>query len=186
MMDDKGGLTFLDVLEVIHEGFEERKRQKEQMEKEEAKKKEDGVYAPDYRIERLEVLVGERLVGIDVSPNQHALRLRIQDGRQIVCTTYADCCSETWFADILGAKSSLGKVTKVEPRFSKAIEGDGRSRQEYDVEYGFKIKTLRGDIDVAYRNSSNGYYGGSLDQVFVEPASDDGDWTPIADDDWSA
>lgn len=28
--------------------------------------------------------------------------------------------------------------------------------------YGFSIKTDRGDIEIDYRNSSNGYYGGNL------------------------
>jgi len=38
----------------------------------------------------------------------------------------------------------------------------GRTRQEHDIVYGYEIRTPKGRCTVAFRNSSNGYYSGSL------------------------
>lgn len=45
---------------------------------------------------------------------------------------------------------------------------DGRTRQKYDEAYGYKIFTDKGQADIIFRNSSNGYYGGSLDDVVID------------------
>lgn len=79
--------------------------------------------------------------------------------------TEADCCSETWFADIIGTDTLIGgKVMSVAdgtPPPDYNVE-DGRGRQECDDAYSVYIETDRGVGIVIYRNSSNGYYGGSL------------------------
>ena len=97
--------------------------------------------------------------------------------------TDADCCSETWFADIIGVDSLLGqevigieKIPYWEPK-------DDRTRQDLDTAYGYKLKTEKGITDIIFRNSSNGYYGGSIDRYTgVEPEVD---WVEITKD-WSA
>lgn len=78
--------------------------------------------------------------------------------------TYGDCCSTTWiehvedsrmagdalitFADDVGAMDS----DRPDPEWTECVKY-----------YGFKIETDKGTILIDYRNSSNGYYGGSLD-----------------------
>lgn len=60
---------------------------------------------------------------------------------------------------------------------------DGRTRQECDEAYGYKIFTDKGQADIIFRNSSNGYYGGSLNGVEIDidiPATAKeitGDWS---------
>lgn len=77
--------------------------------------------------------------------------------------TEADCCSETWFADIVGLHNLLHQVVMgVSVLEVKLPEDDKRTRQEYDEAYGYRLTTAKGDCDFIFRNSSNGYYGGSL------------------------
>jgi hypothetical protein len=48
--------------------------------------------------------------------------------------------------------------------------------------YGYKIVTDKGDVTLAFRNLSNGYYGGSIEEA---PRRESKTWRSIADD-WSA
>lgn len=112
------------------------------------------------------LLVGETIVGIYVSKCQH--NLYFQTARQpnvIQWETQADCCSETWFADIYNVKAILNtpilEVSSI--RLPEELtEQDIRHRQDpyCDQFYGHNIKTAKGTATIVYRNSSNGYYGG--------------------------
>lgn len=59
---------------------------------------------------------------------------------------------------------------------------DDRSRQWSDRVYGVKLKTDLGYADIAYRCSSNGYYGGRIG-IYQKEINET--LTPITDD-WSA
>lgn len=100
-------------------------------------------------------------------------------------TTDADCCSETWFADITGVSSLLGAMVNSVEWLELDQVDDGRSRQQVDEFYGFRIHTTLGSSDVLFRNSSNGYYGGSLDAMREVPAPEGKQWTRI-EKDWRA
>lgn len=99
--------------------------------------------------------------------------------------TDADCCSETWFADIIGVDALLGeRVVGIEVMDDWSPD-DNRTRQESDTAYGYKLKTKKGITDIIFRNSSNGYYGGGIDlwEGAVEPEGVE--WVEITKD-WSA
>lgn len=84
-------------------------------------------------------------------------------------TLWADCCSETWFADIVGVEALIGqRVTGIDVLELPNPEDD-RSRQEYDEAYGYRLRTCKGTCDVVFRNSSNGYYCGHMN-VGIEVA----------------
>lgn len=121
-------------------------------------------------------LVGEKLLKIEVDKDrQHLLRLTT-DKDVYIFFTVGDCCSETWFADINGPSLVLNKtITKVKQlgvddyereEISKEMSSynvdDGRTRQEKDQAYALVIDTDGGTLDIIYRNSSNGYYGGEI------------------------
>lgn len=108
-------------------------------------------------------LIGKTVTGLRVNEDQSILTFDHPDGSSTSYETNADCCSETWFADITGVSVLLGsQVTEAEYLALPVID-DGRNRQEYDKFYGVKLKTTKGFVDIVYRNSSNGYYGGSID-----------------------
>lgn len=128
-------------------------------------------------------LVGKTIVGVDVSAGESDLRFRCADGSTVVWSTDGDCCSESWWADgfQLGNLRNA-KVRSVEEIPLPVHQNDGRTRQEFDQAYGYRIWTNRGDVFFAFRNSSNGYYGGFCG------LGEDGkqEWREIEGEDWSA
>jgi hypothetical protein len=132
-------------------------------------------------------LIGKTITGLFVNEDQSALMFTHPDNEKTCYETEADCCSETWFADITGVGALLDStVLEVEEvKLPSDLEDqDKRTRQEYDEFYGVKLKTTRGHVDIVYRNSSNGYYGGEIEYK-VQGLPEGCELTPITDD-WSA
>lgn len=100
----------------------------------------------------------------------------------IIYICEGDCCSETWFADIIGVQSLLQQevIDVAEMSTEKSLSNyninDGRGRQEYDEVYGYRLMTRLGTCDFVFRNSSNGYYGGHL-ALYV--AKDRSNWQTL-------
>lgn len=92
----------------------------------------------------------------------------VTDGGVLAFVAEGDCCSESWFADIVGVKALLGHVVQAADETWLPADynvDDGRGRQEEDELYGFRLTTDAGYVDFVYRNSSNGFYGGWLDTL---------------------
>lgn len=95
-----------------------------------------------------------------------------------------DCCSETWFADIVGVENLLGEIVMGVEILDLPPPEDERTRQDVDEAYGVKLKTRKGYVDIVYRNSSNGYYGGEA--YLVQPGEAKmRKFNPITED-WTA
>lgn len=132
---------------------------------------------------QMKELVGRRIVGLSIGDAESVLAF-FTDTDTIAYETLGDCCSTSWFADIVGVDALIGAtVANVEelPLEDYNTE-DGRSRQESDAAYGYKIRTERGYCDIVFRNSSNGYYGGWM-ELRTKPLP--ADMKPITDD-WQA
>lgn len=133
----------------------------------------------------LDALKGREVLGLDVSPDEAALRFRCAAGVNVVWETEADCCSETWWADGFELNSLRGAVVTEAETVDLAdynVE-DGRTRQEEDEVYGVRIRTDRGVTTLAFRNSSNGYYGG---WAGLGGEHEGTDWREITGNEWSA
>jgi hypothetical protein len=93
----------------------------------------------------------------------------------------ADCCSHTWINDLTGVPNVLGKqVTAVEDiECASPIESDDELIRFYAKEF----RTTGGVLTVSYRNSSNGYYGGSLDGPYMAETVPPG--FAVVTEDWS-
>jgi hypothetical protein len=127
-------------------------------------------------------LVGRIVLGVFVDPGEHNLYL-VTDGGIQHYECRANCCSETWIADVTGF-DALRDARVVSVRDLALPREDGRSRQDSDDFYGAEITTWRGRCHVAYRCSSNGYYGGWMERA-PDPAELPAGLREIADD-WSA
>jgi len=109
----------------------------------------------------LECLVGKTIQAIWIGNKEQWLAFDTDAGR-VVFMAEGDCCSESWFADIIGVDALIGgKVLSAEDIIIEPT-CDGRCRQDYDEFYGHRLTTDKGRADIIYRNSSNGYYGGWL------------------------
>lgn len=101
------------------------------------------------------------ITGVELSEDKEAIRFLIDGGDPIVARCDADCCSHTWIEHV--ELPALGFPAKVLAIADLDLPGVP-DPSEYEViqVYGLKITTDKGDLIIEYRNSSNGYYGGSL------------------------
>ncbi len=106
-------------------------------------------------------LVGNTIEKALISKSGDTLFFVTEDEEIFEFALDSDCCSETWFSDIDGVANLLGRRILEASEVDVPHVTDGRCRQEHDVFYGIKIKTTAGYVDLVFRNSSNGYYGGS-------------------------
>lgn len=133
-----------------------------------------------------EKLIGEQIVGIDVSDGDDSLRFRIEEGEPVVWTVDGDCCSHSWWHDAysLGQLrgSTVRSVSSLDlPDPADQLDEDGHTGECIQA-YGMVIVTDRGAAQLVFRNSSNGYYGGSC-----HDGVDTGHkWREITANDWQA
>ena len=128
-------------------------------------------------------LIGKKITGLRINEDQSVLVFDTDQGA-VGYEVDGDCCSESWFADITGVSAMLGGTVQTVDEVS--MEGynveDGRCRQECDDAYGYKLTTEKGYADIVFRNSSNGYYGGSIDPLRGDPP----EGMTAIEDDWHA
>ena len=73
----------------------------------------------------------------------------------------ADCCSHSWFEHIELPEFPF-TIKKAEEVSGEDVLQEVEAQYECLRTYGFKMETDKGHVDIAMRNSSNGYYGGSF------------------------
>lgn len=111
-------------------------------------------------------LIGRTVVGVDCKDGGEDFVLIFTDGSAKFRTS-GDCCSHTWIEHCeypeFGKRGS--KLTAIE-----SVDKGSEQSDEHDclAFYETRFTTPKGDIVVEYRNSSNGYYGGSLDLISVD------------------
>jgi len=82
------------------------------------------------------------------------------DAGDFVYVAYGDCCSESWVESTDPLEELAGAtVTRIEQSETQNVDG---TRQEYDTVDFVTLVTDKGYWKLEFRNSSNGYYGGSM------------------------
>lgn len=82
-----------------------------------------------------------------------------------------DCCSFSWINNLTGVANLLGEeIIEILEKPEESLTANAPSKspgEEDDViqYYGYTFKTAKGSFDLEFRNSSNGYYGGSLSRI---------------------
>lgn len=136
----------------------------------------------------MNILVGKTVTAIYIAEDKEAIRFDLDNGESIVAKCDADCCSYTWIEHV--TLPALGfpflVLAEKDVELPEDIENDG----DYIQFYGFALETDKGDFLLDYRNSSNGYYGGSLSWpndkhfyggVFGQNVSEE-KWQPVEQD----
>ena len=111
-------------------------------------------------------LINHKILDVEIGAQENLIRFTTETDI-FVYVAYGDCCSESWFSEIINLDFLINSVViNVEelelPEYNQI---DGNSRQDSDVFYGFSIITKNGHTTIVFRNSSNGYYGGSCSLV---------------------
>lgn len=117
----------------------------------------------------MEKLKGRKVLSVAINPDKTTLKFILEAGLYdnpiLAYDAVGDCCSSSWFNNITGIANLIGEevlevVDKEELPESTGSEDEG----EYIQYYGFTLKTNKGFCDIEFRNSSNGYYGGYLEE----------------------
>lgn len=106
------------------------------------------------------VLIGKTVTSVKIASDKEALLFITTEG-EFVVRVDADCCSHTWIEHVeLPTEIPFVITGSVELELNKPDE----QTEEHDclAFYGHKLTTDKGDMVIDYRNSSNGYYGGSI------------------------
>lgn len=113
-------------------------------------------------------LVGKSILRLEMSENNDYLLFHTNEG-SFMYACYGDCCSESWINHIADVRNLFnGAVTKIETSEDFATPA---TRQESEYMSFFRVFTAQQggrweDCAVfEFRNSSNGYYSGSLDRI---------------------
>lgn len=145
----------------------------------------------------------DKIIGLTVEDvfvekqNQNDCVLKTDKG-YFKITLGSDCCSESFIGDVL--KADKGKVIRVED--IELIEGESKdeniygvptreSRQEVDKLFGIKIVLedfehkcfgpISRSVILSFRNASNGYYGGWVEDVELIDDFNEGDYIRITE-----
>lgn len=105
----------------------------------------------------MENLIGLKIKEIRLDVNKEILEFDTDQGT-LIYEAYGDCCSSSWIEHLNNLSEPNATVISVE---EKDIS-DKNSEDGEEKFYFYTIKTDKGDIDIEMRNSSNGYYGGSI------------------------
>jgi hypothetical protein len=108
-------------------------------------------------------LVGKTVKELCINPARDVILFRCDDG-DFYFVTEGDCCSESWIEHIDDLDHLIGKkIVRVE---EVSIDTDfPGTRQDVDRVYLVRLTvedTYNEFWSFEFRNSSNGYYGGSL------------------------
>lgn len=111
-------------------------------------------------------LIGHIVTAIFLAEDRQAIKFTLDDGREVIASCDGDCCSHTWIEDLVGEDAAISapvlSVVDLDlPEELRQLTKTDNYEEEMQY-YGCGIQTVKGRFLIAYRNSSNGYYGGSL------------------------
>ena len=106
----------------------------------------------------LHSLIGETVTKVELSQDKHYLRFTLLNKSVVVWSAVGDCCSDSWFesAESFGFGGDHNRVCRVD-----CIDGPERDGGELKI-YFCTVMGSCGRLCIEMRNSSNGYYGGSI------------------------
>lgn len=108
---------------------------------------------------------------IDCSGDADTIKILTDDGIKHFYWAAGECCSSSWFENfeefLPALKGSTIKEVKVKI-LDIQREDDHEEDGSYIQYYCWVLTSDKGYIDIEMRNSSNGYYGGSVEHEIVE------------------
>lgn len=114
----------------------------------------------------LKDLIGRKIVDIQINDEKDALKFVFESGLPIWLSAVGDCCSSSWFENLSGVEALIGHTINEVLDREMPPDQDNTGGPEYGEcirFYGWTFVTGYGRADLEMRNSSNGYYGGSIE-----------------------
>ena len=114
----------------------------------------------------------DKLIGkvvTDIYVDQNYLVIKTKNDK-VVMAVEGDCCSHSYWVDIIGVKNLIGKkVLHITDELNGYEFDDKRGTQECNSIYNYCLVTKKGNCNFIFVNSSNGYYGGyiiNMDDIY--------------------
>ena len=107
----------------------------------------------------LDQLVGKRVVRIEMDADKTHI-IFITHCCKIAYEACTQCCDESWFNHLSGVNVLIGNLVSGVEEIQKVEHPP--TRQYVDWVYGYRITTPKGVATLELRNSSNGFYDGSV------------------------
>lgn len=130
----------------------------------------------------MEELKGAIITGLEIDDaGQSYLVFYVKDAEPVIYFAEGECCSQSWFYSVMDPQVLFGQeVLEVEEVAMPVGQWDDPDpddvdcgRGDYTQFYGYGLRTAKGICRIEFRNSSNGYYGGSLTkQATIHPGLD--------------
>jgi hypothetical protein len=118
-----------------------------------------------YKPVSFEVLTGRKIVGVKIEDDKEQMRIRCEDGSEILMCHEQDCCESVSIEDIAGDLDDLiSTVLEAEESANSEENPDGIKR-EYQDSFTwtfYKIQTMKGAVTIRWYGESNGYYSESV------------------------
>ena len=130
----------------------------------------------------MDELIGKKINELKINAAANLLVFFTDDGH-IAYEAIGDCCSGSWFNDLIGVDAILGEVINAASRENEVRPTIGSSADGECTQFdAHTLITQKGACQIIYRNESNGYYGGYCQLYYGDlPA----DLIPITND-WSS
>lgn len=116
--------------------------------------------------DKVKGLIGKVIIKIEVLGDDDCLRLILDNEEHIDFSAEGDCCSQSWIEhyDEVSEPSTIieFKEIPISPSFEEKPTTKGHYEEEMKY-YFYELVTNKGSYMIEMRNSSNGYYGGSLE-----------------------
>lgn len=103
-------------------------------------------------------IIGKDVAKVELDQTKRYLRFTFKDATSLCWMADGDCCSQSWFESVesfnfLGYGSHVERVDCL----------DGPEREGGELKIYFCTVYAAGRLCIEMRNSSNGYYGGSIE-----------------------
>lgn len=124
-------------------------------------------------------LLHEKISSVYLEISKEFLIFETTTGKKFGYRAEGDCCSKSHFEHVNGLQSLFGnEVLRVVER---AMPEDTRGDWETIRYYGWTLETKNGRCDIEMRNTSNGYYGGSV-ELFSPSGEMETDYNELTED----
>ena len=111
-------------------------------------------------------LQGKTLKSIKVSDDKERVEIECDDGKKFVMQHHQDCCESVAVEDVIGDLADLigTPILLAEEAVSdKEPEGFKHEYQPESQTWTFyKLRTIKGSVDIRWYGNSNGYYSESV------------------------
>ena len=118
----------------------------------------------EWRDGTFSTLIGKTIRAVTLDASRDELTFTT-DEAVVRYRAYGDCCSSSWVEHLSDTSAVIGSPVVSVSEYAPDTEVVAESDYDHIQQYGWRIQTAKGGLDIEMRNSSNGYYGGSMELV---------------------